>query len=301
MRLINFLKKYLNFIFLGIIFVLVFFLFTSRENIGSYNRFGDYDMPMGVTTGLSMPSKRTMKIDNMGSAYQESTPVPEMDIPRMVTTDTNISLIVDNVESMINKISDYAINQKGFVVSKNYSDPEVSPTGNIQIRVPSDNLDKTLEFLKSNAIKVANLDIYGQDITDDYYDSQERLRVLNKNKQKMEKIMDSASTVDQMLKVQKQLFSIQDQIDRIVGQLDSMKKRSQTSLVSIQLSTDELSLPYAPKDNFRPALTYKYAVRSLLGTLRTIVNAGIWLGVYAVLIVPFGIIIWLFYKKNKRS
>jgi ABC-type glycerol-3-phosphate transport system permease component len=112
--------------------------------------------------------------------------------------------------------------------------------------------------------------------------------------------MDKATTVDEILRIQQQIFNLQDQIDRLQGQIKYMDASSSTSLISVNLSTDELALPYAPDNAWRPQLVFKQAVRSLIGTLRTVGNASIWLAVYTIIFIPVLIVFFIVKKALKR-
>jgi hypothetical protein len=85
--------------------------------------------------------------------------------------------------------------------------------------------------------------------------------------------------------VQREIFNLQNQIDSYKGQLAYMDGASSTTLIRIYLSTDELNLPYTPSQGWRPMVVFKEASRSMLSTLVEIGKAGIWLAVYAPLII----------------
>jgi hypothetical protein len=142
--------------------------------------------------------------------------------------------------------------------------------------------------------------ISGQDITDQYIDIQARLDILNRNKNTYLSFMDKATTIDEILRVQTQIFNLQDQIDRLQGQIKYMDASASTSLISVNISTDELALPYAPDNAWRPQLVFKQAVRSLLGTLHSVGNGVIWVAVYAVIFIPVLIVFFLVKKALKR-
>jgi hypothetical protein len=78
-----------------------------------------------------------------------------------------------------------------------------------------------------------------------------------------------------------------------------LEKTAKLAKITLYLSTDEYVLPYAPTTPFRPEVIFKQAVRSLVGTLRGLVRLGIWLGVYSVIIVPVGLMIWFFSRKKR--
>ena len=102
----------------------------------------------------------------------------------------------------------------------------------------------------------------------------------------MEDIMDQATEISDITSIQQQLFSIQSQIDSIKGQQNYLEKTTALSLVTVYLSTDELALPYTPSGSWRPALVFKEAVASVLINLQRLGSVGIWVGVYALVIIP---------------
>ena len=109
--------------------------------------------------------------------------------------------------------------------------------------------------------------------------------------------MDQAVKVTDLLEVQRELVSLQSQIDSVIGQQQYYQKSADLSKVVIYLSTDDLSLPYAPTGQWRPLVVFKTAVRSLLQTLRSVGNLIIWLAVYSVIIVP----LYLLFKFIKKK
>jgi len=98
---------------------------------------------------------------------------------------------------------------------------------------------------------------------------------------------------------------MQDQMDALKGQSKYLEENASMAKITVYLSTDELSLPYAPLDSWRPEQIIKEALRSIISTFRSIIGLLIWVGVYGILWVP-ALIIFLviktrFTKKNKIS
>jgi len=265
---------------------------TRSMSVGSYGA-----MPMADTVGISAPSM-ALKSEGIVTRYQEAAPAPEV-ADRMVVSKSYLSLVVKDVTSSIKQITDYVISVGGYMVNSNISRPEEGGTGTLTVRVPSKQLDIVLEQLKSKAVKVVSQNLEGTDVTDQYVDNQERLRILSSNKSRFEEIMKSAVTVDEILKVQNQIFSLQSQIDSIKGQQQYLVKTAEMAKITLYLSTDELSLPYAPVNTFRPEVVFKLAVRHLIGTLQSLASMLIWIGVYAVIWVPLLLVILIIKKRRK--
>lgn len=217
--------------------------------------------------------------------YYEATPQLDID-NRRVVTESSVSLQVQDVSGSIDGIKNETENRGGYMVTSNLYSPEEGANGFITVRVPDDELDGMLTFLREMAVKVVSENIQGRDVTDEYIDIEERLRILNTTKGEFEEIYDDTTTVDEKLKVMNQILNVQSQIENLQGRLQRLDATSNSTLITIHLSTDEYSLPYAPQDGWRPNVIFKQAVRSLVTSLRGLGTAGIWIAVYAVLIIP---------------
>ena len=209
------------------------------------------------------------------------TPTTQTD--RLVVQESNLSLVVKNVRESSDKAIDWAKSVGGYMVSSSLSQPEEAPYAYVVLRIPAKDLKPAIEYFRSLAIKVSSENLLGTDVTDEYTDIGARLETLNKTKAKFEEILSKAVAVNDILTVQRELISLQDQIDSLKGRQQYLEKTAELAKISLYLSTDEFSLPYAPSQPFRPEAIFKQAVRSLVGTLRGLAKAAIWLGVYGVI------------------
>ena len=286
--------------------IVLYFLFknsASFQTLQNRSGIGIYSINPSLEYGGSD------SLGGVGSALQKSSPSnyypnqvpPQPDVTdRKVITNSNLSLLVKDVSNTVEQIKQKTKELKGYVVYVYVYKPEFGANGNITIRVPSDELDNTLAFLRGLSVKVVSENISGNDITDQYIDIQSRLARLESTKATFEEMLDRANTVDDILKIQQNIFSTQDQIDMYKGKLAYMDGASSTTLLTINLSTDELGLPYAPSQPWRPETIFKQAVRSLLTTLQKAGTTLIWLGVYSILIIPAATIVLIIYVTLKR-
>lgn len=225
---------------------------------------------------------------------------PEERSNRLVVTNSNLSLLVTDVRKNGEDIIDFVNTLGGFMVSASYNRPEESPFAVVIVRVPSENLDKALEFFRSKALKVTSENLVGQDVTAEFVDIEARIETLDKTKSKFEGILDQATEVQDILVVQREIINTQAQIDNLKGQRDAIEKNAKFSKVTVYLSTDELALPYAPDEAFRPNLIFKLAARSLLNSLQSLATAAIWLVVYTLILIP-AVLGYLLYRRRKKQ
>lgn len=209
--------------------------------------------------------------------------VPQED--RKVIMNSSLSLLVKNVDSAVENIRKKTLETGGFMVNTNVSRDVEDSSAVIEVRVPSAKLVEFSEYLKTLSVKVVYENITGTDITDQYVDYEERLRSLEVTKERFEEIMEEAETVDEIMYVQSRIFEIQSQIESIKGQITYMNRSTVTSKVTITISTDELSLPYAPVKSWRPDVIVKKAVRSLISVFRAVGTVTIWVLVFLPLVL----------------
>lgn len=230
----------------------------------------------------------------------ESPPAPEVK-DRLVIKESILSLLVKQVSETQKLIQEKAESLGGYLVNSSISHPEEAEAafGSISIRVPQTRLEEALDYLRKLAVRVVSENISGEDVTDEYVDIEARLANLNKVKIKYEDILDKASRVEDILQVQRELVNLQAQIDNLKGQQNYLQKSAENSRVTVYLATDELALPYAPTQAWRPKVIFKQAVRSLIVSVRKLGSVLIWLVVYSIIWLPLLAIYWLLRRKNR--
>jgi len=230
-------------------------------------------------------------------SFQPSQPTESQN--RLIIKESYLSLVVKNVFDTQKKILEKTEKMGGFMVQSYFDNPQEAASATITIRVPAKKLDQALNDFKKLAVKVVSENLSGSDVTEEYTDIEARLTTLYKTKTKFEEIMEKANRVQDILEVQRELINLQGQIDALVGQKKYLEKSADLAKITIYLSTDELSLPYAPTESWRPQLVFKQAVRSLILTLRKIANLLIWVFVYLPIIIPL-VAVYHFWKKKQQ-
>lgn len=264
---------------------------NSRQSVYSEGSYAP-SMDLGASVGVSN-SKAIMPPIGGGSdaaTYEEE---------RLVVTNSSLSLLVKDVREVGNGIIEYAKSLGGFMVQASYNRPTESPFATITVRVPSEELDTTLEHYRSLGIKVTNENLVGTDVTEQFVDIESRLETLNKTKAIFNSLLDRADTVEQLLKVQRELINLQSQVDSLVGQQKAIKENAAYARLTVYLSTDELALPYTPDETFRPSVIFKLAVRSLMRSLYNVGEGVIWLVVYSVIWIPV-LLVYKFLKNRMQ-
>jgi len=228
---------------------------------------------------------------------QEVAPTPERK-ERLVVKNSWLSLLVKDVRGIQEKIVKRAEEEGGYMVNSQIESPGEKERGVVTVRIPVDKAEGMLRYIRSLGIRVVSENLIGRDVTDEYTDIQSRLKALYQTKAKFEEILSQADKVADILQVQRELVNLQQQIDNLKGKEQYLQKTAATVKITVYLSTDELALPYFPAQPWRPRAIFKQAMRSLVGTFRSMGTLLIWSGVYAVIWLPL-LLLYLFFRKKK--
>jgi hypothetical protein len=252
----------------------------------------------GLSNGENLSIARPAPAPNGLVAPQ----VPE----RMIIRNGAMSVVVKDVRGSIEKISSYAQQNGGFVVSSNISQSGNAPLGTVIIRIPVDKFDASISEVKSYG-EVLNENTQGQDVTAQYVDLDAQLKNLQATEQQFLAILKQATKIQDILDVQNQLTNVRGQIESIQGQLKYLRESAQLSSLTINFSTDPSVLPVVEKqgEQWKPWAQVKDAARSLIEVGKGIVNFLIWvlvfIPVWGSIIIIILIVRWRMRAKKMMS
>ena len=162
------------------------------------------------------------------------------------------------------------------------------------VRIPADKFDVFAGDLKSLG-EVAQNKIYITDVTEEYIDLAARQKNLKLQEERLQEMLKKSNTVDDMLKVEKELARVREEIEKSTGKLKYLENRISYSTITIHLRTKYITSETQTNDfggqviyNLRDGLT------SFLNFLIFLLMAVLWL-------LPFlaiGIPLFIFIRKK---
>jgi hypothetical protein len=168
---------------------------------------------------------------------------------RLIIQNVDMGIVVADPQTQMQAIADMATGMGGFVVSYNtyqttygVNNIEV-PEGSMTIRVPADQLDEALAFIKKDAVEVTYENRSGEDVTSQYVDLESRLAAKRAAEKKLLEILNDAETTEDTLAVYTQLQQIQTEIEVLVGQMKYYEESAALSAISIRLVAEETVQP----------------------------------------------------------
>jgi len=281
----------LGLIIFSVLFKGLFVSFT-RKNVPVYELekgIVGTPLPAGVGTGKE---KLTKEEENL---------LPET-TSRMIIKSGWLNLVVKDIVDTAQKISKFAQERGGWVVSSNISQSEKILSGSITVRVPAESFDESMEYFKSLAERVSNERTQAQDITEEYVDLQSRLKNLEAAESQLLEIMERSGTISEVLQVQRELMNVREQIERIKGRMQYLEQSVKMSSITVNLALSEELLPIPPAEKWRPKYVLLQTWKNVLDFWKSFSYLLIKIVVWAQVWIPFGIIcvlIWKYWKKRK--
>lgn len=214
-----------------------------------------------------------------------------------------VSAHVKNTQDYSNKISVQAELAGGKVMNVNLSETVdgTNSFGTLMVLVPNAQVETFLDKVTSESIKIVDTQLLSYEISQEYTDLERRLAQAEETYSRLKVIYEKATTVEEILKVQRELTNMQSEIDSIKGRKRALDELSTNTQITIYFSTDEFALPYVPEGTFEFGKTFKTAVRALVSTVDAVLALGIWLVVFSPLLLVPAVIGWYFLARGKRT
>jgi len=163
---------------------------------------------------------------------------------RMIIRTGNMQLVVDDVNTVMAKITSLATTYGGFVVNSNVQENQNRLYGNISFRVLAERFSDALTALRAMAVDVKSESTSGQDVTEEYTDLSANLRNLQAAEEQLLKLMEQAGKVTDILEVQQELVKTRGEIEQTKGRMQYLEQSSAMSIIQVTLEQSKLAVEF---------------------------------------------------------
>jgi hypothetical protein len=176
------------------------------------------------------------------SANAVTSPAPNRKLIRNATAE----LEVPSFDEAIQKITVFASEEKGYVATTSSEKQENGKLrGEVVVKVLPDNLDRFLGKLRGIG-ELKNQALTTEDVTKAYFDTESRLKNARLMEQRLMEILKTKSNdVADLLKVEKELGRVREEIEKMQGELRFMDSQVSFATVTIQLAEKNMNVPAA--------------------------------------------------------
>lgn len=152
---------------------------------------------------------------------------------RIIVRTVGMGLIVDNVADSVDRVGGVALELGGWTVA---SDRSAIHRGSVSVRVPAQQLDEAVRRIRALGTRVDWESSSSQDVTDEYVDSNSRLRSLRATEEALLDLLKKAGDVEDALEVQRELTGLQAEIESLEGRIKFLEQTAAFSLINVTLT-----------------------------------------------------------------
>lgn len=279
---------------------------SSTQNSAAYDSASVAEAPGGLDQKSESPNYSASvapemgimpSVGNTGGATGDIAPimpVPEPQTPpadetlsKKITYNMNASLQVEDVSQALAMVTQEIAGLGGYVIESSESNHQNNSSAYATFKIPSQQLEGFKGRL-SEIGKVLNHSTNSNDITNQYYDTQSRLKNLAAQEARYLEILKEAKTVEEILHIESYLSSTRMQIEQLQGQVKLWDHQVAYSTVTINLQNTPN--PVSVDDPWKPvswANTWQAAKDAVLKTISSTWNGINYLVVGIAYAIPY--------------
>ena len=212
----------------------------------------------------------------------------------------DLYLTVDNTSETADHITVIVTDAGGRVDSRtDYLDAATqSPSSYLWVRIPATVLDETMATIQALG-QVERVSTGRMDVTLQVIDLGERIQVLNASLERLEALLEQATTTAELIELESAITSRQAERDSLVSQQSYLSDQIQFASISIELRTEGEAPPRDP-DGFVDAIVAGwFALVAFAGSSVIFLGMALpWIAVGAVVLVP---LTWLLVRRRAKK
>lgn len=259
--------------------------------------------PMAENDSAPRASSAAEEKSSAGGAVAPKQNTSIQTLSRKIIYTAEVSLVVEKLNPAQQKLEALVRKSKGYFAETNIDGTSGAPrTGIWKVRVPVDGYQSFLDAV-SKIGEVQTVSSNSQDVSDEYYDIEARLRNKRVEEQRLiEHLKNSTAKLSDILMVEREISRVRSEIEQMTGRLRVLA--SLTSLTTITVTIHEIKdyVPPAPP-TFATQITRTFSAS--LGSLLDFAKGALLLFVALlpklVLLALIGFPIWRWRRKRKSA
>jgi hypothetical protein len=214
-------------------------------------------------------------------------PAASATISRKIIYDAQVDLIVDSVEPIAKKVPTLVQQAQGYLSEQNVSgSPGSQRSMHWKFRIPVDRFDSFVDSILALGELERN-NRTSQDITEQYYDLEARIKNKKVEEQTLNKILQERSgKLEDVLKIEIELSRVRGEIEQLEGKIRVLENLSSLATLTLNVRERDKYAPPPPVVADFPTQITRVWDTSLLGLVNTGKSIVLWAVSWAIW-VPF--------------
>jgi hypothetical protein len=194
----------------------------------------------------------TPKQKNDGNEPLKTVSNPDWDKKIIKTADLNLE--VKDYEAYYSFLKENTRNIGGYIAKEEQKESDYKIENTLEIKVPVDQFDNAVTLFSGKAEKIYERRISSQDVTTEYVDTKSRMEAKRQVRQRYMDLLKQAKNMEEVLNVQSEINSIQEEIESAAGRIEYLGHSSSYSTINL---TFYKVVNASAKDNDTPTIGTK--------------------------------------------
>lgn len=162
-------------------------------------------------------------------------PQPADQIARKLIKNGQIDFETENLNKTREEIHSAIKRFNGYISSENEYKNDEEISSNIVIKVPAENFDNLIREITIGVSRFDRKDIYVKDVTEEFLDIEARMRTKKELENRYLDILKKATSVSEILEVEKQIGELRSEIESFEGRLKFLTNQVTLSTLTVRV------------------------------------------------------------------
>ncbi len=221
-------------------------------------------------------------------------------IARKIIYDAQVDLVVESVDPIAKKMTSLVQDARGYIAEQNVTgSPGSLRSIHWRIRVPVERFDSFVDSVVALGELERN-NRTSQDVSDQYYDLEARIKNKKVEEQTLNKILQERSgKLEDVLKIEIELSRVRGEIEQLEGKIRVLENLSSLATLTINVREREKYEPAPPvvaSFSTRIGRTWDSSITSLVDLGKAIVLLAVSWAIWIPLYLIGAIVVWIFLR-----
>jgi hypothetical protein len=189
---------------------------------------GDNTGFLGMTdsTGTQSPG-----INKQAPPRQDPPANPDWD--KKIIKNASLNLEVKDYNVYYNQLREKVKSVGGYIAQEEQSLSDYKKENSLTIKVPVDQFDNAVASISADVVKINEKKISSQDVTAEFVDTRSRMEAKRQVRQRYMDLLKQAKNMEEILNVQGEINSIQEDIEAAAGRIEYLGHSSAFSTINL--------------------------------------------------------------------
>lgn len=250
------------------------------------------------------PRPETPSDANAAQVTNQKNEEPELSAERKIIRNANMAVEVKTLGYAQKSVDRIVAAAGGMTASVMQREKENPPWAQYSLWIPAEKLDSVLDDIKKLG-EVQNLEVSVQDIGEQYFDQETRIKNLQRQEERLLKLYDRDTVkMEELLKVEQEIARVRTEVEQMQGRQRLWDRQIRYSTLSLNLIQKRELEPIAKseaEDVFSPVRrAYQDALAVVLYSCSLVTTLIAWIFSFAVFIVPWIVVVAAVWWGGKR-